>query len=233
VKFALMGIRMVLFQKGYKRYLLMPLGISFGIYFFALLLGILFLVPRISDWLELALLPAAVADFIGVLIVIAAVVLFAWASLLAVTAMISPWFWDALTKKVEFMATGIEPKLNAHFTTVVGDLLLRLVFSIFVLIAILFFGWSCFGITGALLLGLLCLYDATAAALMRRGVFFRKQLFSVWKIPQAPLFMLTAAGIALIPIFNVLLLPGFIAGGTLMVVDHDSKTATRTRNGHH
>lgn len=68
-----------------------------------------------------------------------------------------------------------------------------------------------------LIAALLALLDATAPALLRRGVGLGRQIGVVLRLPGALPFALIAGAIVLVPVVNVLALPILVVAGTLLI----------------
>lgn len=151
---------------------------------------------------------------VSLLILALWLLLFSYAFVL-LSSLFSSFLWDRLTEQVEILDGGGAPAVPLPRSALILDALKRLALALCV--GMLAFG--CAFVTGpfapllaAALLGLL---DFTAPAYLRRGRTLGAQWSRVFR--QRSLgFALTAGLLSLLPVVNVLLLPGLVAGGTLL-----------------
>jgi uncharacterized protein involved in cysteine biosynthesis len=90
------------------------------------------------------------------------------------------------------------------------------------------FGFVLGPIPGVLAAATIGLLDYTSPAYLRRGVTLQAQSRRLFfRRPNAPTltFALVAGLLSLIPVVGVLLMPGLVAGGTILVLRRESETA--------
>jgi CysZ protein len=209
------GIRLVLSVPRLWSYCWKPLLAALAVYV-ALGAGVwLLVVPLLirrlpwgsgAEWLA--------GILVSLLILALWLLLFSYAFVL-LSSLFSSFLWDRLTEQVEILDGGGAPAVPLPRAALILDALKRLALALCV--GMLAFG--CAFVTGpfapllaAALLGLL---DFTAPAYLRRG----RTLGAQWSrvLRQRSLgFALTAGLLSLLPVVNVLLLPGLVAGGTLL-----------------
>lgn len=151
---------------------------------------------------------------VSLLILTLWLLLFSYAFVL-LSSLFSSFLWDRLTEQVELLDGGGAAAVPLSRSALIVDALTRLALALFV--GTLAFG--CAFVIGpfapllaAALLGLL---DFTAPAYLRRGRTFGAQWSRVFRWRSLG-FALTAGLLSLLPVVNVLLLPGLVAGGTLL-----------------
>lgn len=134
---------------------------------------------------------------------------------LAIVGLLSSFLWDELSRAIE-SRLGPTPTGSAGCGLQLADTIARLPFSILIAVIVILFGWGCFGLIGILAAGLLGLFDFTACAFLRRGHAFWGQWTRVWRAKGWASFTVVCGVVSLVPVVNVLLLPVFVAGGTLL-----------------
>jgi CysZ protein len=155
-----------------------------------------------------------VGILVSVLILTLWLLLFSYAFVL-LCSLFSSLLWDRLAEQVEILAGGGAAGVSLARSVLLLDALARFALTLFV--GALAFG--CAFVIGPLapllaaaLLGLL---DFTAPAYLRRGRTLGAQWSRVFRWKSLG-FALTAGLLSLLPVVNVLLLPGLVAGGTLL-----------------
>lgn len=175
-------------------------------------------VPRIAGWFGLergsGVWWAAEIGFVLVWLV-----LFSFLFVLLV-GIFAGLIFDRLSRAVEALTGGVSPPdTPLGWTRAVGDSLQRLLLSgtlgIAALVLSLFLGPSP-GVLAAAVIGLL---DFTAPAYLRRGLTLGPQSGRLLGKPDGATFgfALISGLLSLLPLVGVLLLPGLVAGGTLLV----------------
>ncbi len=209
------GIRLVLSVPRLWSYCWKPLLAALAVYV-ALGAGVwLLVVPLLirrlpwgsgAEWLA--------GILVSLLILALWLLLFSYAFVL-LSSLFSSFLWDRLTEQVEILDGGGAPAVPLPRSALILDALKRLALALCV--GMLAFG--CAFVTGpfapllaAALLGLL---DFTAPAYLRRGRTLGAQWSRVFRRSSLG-FALTAGLLSLLPVVNVLLLPGLVAGGTLL-----------------
>ena len=181
-------------------------------------LAYFWITPLAQDWIARAGIDRAYSSILGS---IAFFVLWWFISsilYLGIAGILSSFLWERLSIEVERIEGTLptsEVKVGCGGTFY--DTAIRAVVSIFVALSALFLGWVCFGLVGILLAGWLGLLDYTSCAFARRGILIDRQFKAVLTCRGWKSFVLGAGLIALFPLLNVLLLPGLVAGGTLLV----------------
>jgi uncharacterized protein involved in cysteine biosynthesis len=139
------------------------------------------------------------------------------AAYLALAALLGSFGWDKLTGEIEHHITGRQTQMHIGCATNVVDTVLRLVFTVALVVAGLCVSWI--PVAGpALVGGILGLFDLTANAYLRRGVTLGGQFGRVFKLKGWPAFVAITGLVALVPVLNLLMLPILVAAGTVMVV---------------
>jgi uncharacterized protein involved in cysteine biosynthesis len=181
-------------------------------------LAYVWLTPVVQSWIESIGSLRAYSSLLGNL---AFIVLWWFISSMlyvAIAGILSSFLWERLSVEIERMENTLptpETKIGCGGT--IYDTSIRAFISLFVALSALLLGWLCFGVVGILLAGWLGLMDYTSCAFARRGILVDRQFNAVYKCPGWKSFLLGAGVIALFPFLNVLLLPGLVAGGTLLV----------------
>lgn len=183
-------------------------------------IGIGFLVvPRLADWLRVERGSGGwwVMEFGFVILWL---VLFSFVFTL-LAGVFSGLIWDKLCRAVETILDGdsmTPPDAPLGWAAAMGDAIGRLLLN--GTLALLALGLSLFlgpipGVLAAALAGLL---DTTAPAYLRRGVTLSAQWRRLIGRPDRGTlgFALVAGMLSLLPLVGVLLMPGLVAGGTLL-----------------
>lgn len=135
---------------------------------------------------------------------------------LAISSIFSSFIWEKLSSEVD-EHFGFPSEIAKHrLGTLALDSAVRLAISMFVMIGSLLTGWACLGIIGVIWAGWLGLHDYTCASYMRAGKPLWVQIRDVYRLNGWLSFQLVSGLLTLVPFLNVLLLPGLVAGGTLM-----------------
>lgn len=208
------GLFLLLARPRLWGYVWKPLGWAALAYFLILVLGQWLLLPRIAGWIP----GSGWLDWtitVGAGIAVTAVWFFAANVLfLAIAALFSSFLWERLSLEVEQEIYGDAPQAKAGCFAIALDTLLRLVFAAAVVVVSMMLGWL--GVAAAALAaGLLALIDCSASAYIRRGIFFPAQL-KVLGAKNAVGFFVLCAVVSLLPFVFVLLLPGIVAGATIL-----------------
>ena len=138
--------------------------------------------------------------------------------------------WDKLSKGVETAVNGTAPGGKLSFGQLIGDISLRVGFAVMAGVTIVVLGFLGLGYVGAVIAGWMMLYDLTAATYARRGLTALGQAGRVHKCRGWVGFWLSGAVVSLVPGINVLLLPVFVTGATLMVVESERMAADQTQS---
>ncbi len=219
--FVVRGITLVLGDRKFWPFIWRPMLSSAGIFAAVLALGYWLIVPQIKGLfnrigLEEGIASAgATAAYVAVLWFVAGILF------ITIAGLTSSFLWDRLSYEVERTLRPAPPKQDLTWKLWVADALPRTAFA-----TLIFCGSvGCFWLlpVGVVLASWLCLYDYTASAYMRRGVLFMGQLSKAPRNNGWPTFALTCGLLTLIPFVNVVLLPGLVAGGTLMVAENEQR----------
>lgn len=176
-----------------------------------------FVVPRLAGWLGIERGSGGWwAMEIG--FVVLWLFLFSFAFTL-LAGIFSGLIWDRLSRAVEAIAAGgtLPADVTLGGAAALGDSLQRLLLNgtLGLVALLLFFLGPLPGLIAAALVGLL---DYTAPAYLRRGHTLPAQWRRLMGRPDGATlgFALVAGVLSLIPILGVLLMPGLVAGGTLL-----------------
>jgi uncharacterized protein involved in cysteine biosynthesis len=196
------------------------MGISALVFLAIVALGYVLLVPRIADLLEWMRVPGGVAGTLGVVIYgilwwFAAGVVF-----LGLAGFFSSLLWEKLSLEVERKVKGSAPVSRIPIGVVLLDSASRMIFSMSIAVMALLFGFWCIPIA-IVLAGWLALYDYTAPAFLRRGVPFSRQFRRAFRCKGWKGFALSCGILTLLPVINMILMPGLVAGGTIMCAESE------------
>ncbi len=224
VQFIVQGLALVFGQQRFRPFIWRPMLIS-GVVFLAIVMigywlivpmGDRFLVSRgLDSWIGGTLIRVGYAVIWWFL----AGVVFA-----SIAGLLSSFLWDNLSLEVERSVRPDPPHQKLGAGDLVVDTASRGVFALFI------FGFTCacFWLppAGILLAAWLCLYDYTASAYLRRGTLFPAQFRKAFGVRGSATFALVSGLLTIVPIVNVLMLPGLVAGGTLMLAEHERRSGT-------
>ncbi len=217
------GIALVFGQRRFWPYIWRPWLLSAGIFVAIVVLGLAVAVPLGT----MALSSMGVATWLGgsTIIVAYGVALWFLAGIVftSLTGIMSSFLWEKLSLEVERTVRADAPQSSLENSALITDSLIRMSFA-----TLIFCGTAgCFWFLpmGVALASWLSLYDYTASTYLRRNVTFPVQFRTVFRNKPWPLFSLTCGLLTLIPFVNVLLLPGLVAGATLMVVENELKAS--------
>ena len=188
---------------------------SAGVFAAVFLAGFWLVLPLAGNVAERIGTASWVGNWVGGLLYLVIWVFASSAIYLAIVGLMSSLLWDTLSYEIE-SRIGPTPKTTAGCGLQIGDTLARLPFSVFIACLVLFLGWTCFGVVGIVAAGLLGLFDFTACSFLRRGHAFWGQWILVWRAQGWGSFVILCGIASLLPVVNVLLLPVFVAGGTLL-----------------
>jgi len=214
---------MVFLDRRYWRYILVPWFWSTAIFISVILIGYFALVPWIQGVIEARLGPSSEAtSLLKALVALAyAAIWFFLAGFLfiTITSLTSSFLWDDLSQRIEEDITG-EPGRKSTLPTgrIVMDSLSRGVFSILIAIASLVCGWILPLVGPVLLAGWLGVLDYTSSSFLRYDRTVGQQWPVAMKMRGWFGFLVGSGLLSLLPLVNVLLLPGLVAGGTVMAV---------------
>lgn len=158
----------------------------------------------------------AVGRGVGLSIFVALAFFLSSLAFLTIASLASAFLWEGLSAEVE-RRLGIEPPMHRHrWTTLALDGAIRFTLMATIAVASVVAGWFCCGVSGVVAAGVLGLMDFTSPAYLRRNQPVWEQAFAVWGLRGWPGFALGCGLIALVPFLNLLLLPGLVAGGTML-----------------
>ena len=161
--------------------------------------------------------PAAAGGLVGAGTGLALSVVFGGAIYLALVGLISGFGFDRLSMEVEEREFGRAAGQPLGFVVGLGDGILRAVLAGFLGLVGLCLAATVVG--PWLIASALILMDATAPALLRRGVGFGRQFGAARRLPGAASFALLSGLVILVPVLNVLALPILVAAGTILVTE--------------
>jgi uncharacterized protein involved in cysteine biosynthesis len=215
--FVIRGITLVYGNRRFWPYVWRPMAIS-AIIFVAIAAIVYFLlVPPAQGALGRIGIGSAVAGFGANAAFIALLWLMSSILFVFIAGITSSFLWDRLSYEVELTVNPTPPKHATNAAEWLIDALPRMGFAAFVFCL----SSGCFWILpiGVALASWLCLYDFTASAYLRRGTSFLAQFALAPRVRGWATFALTCGLMTLLPFINVLVLPGLVAGGTLMVAE--------------
>lgn len=223
VQFISQGIALVFGNRRFWPFIWRPMLISAGILLAIIVLGYLLIVPAgdrfldsrgLDSWLGGTLIRVGYAIVWWFL----AGVVFA-----AISGLFSSLLWDKLSLEIEREVNPNAPLPHLTAGSLMTDTVSRGIFAICIFLCTC----GCFWLppAGIALAAWLCLYDYTASAFLRRGILFPTQFRRALGVRGSATFALVSGLITVVPLLNVLLLPGLVAGGTLMVAEHERRTA--------
>lgn len=200
-----------------------PMAISAAILAAIMLLGYLLIVP----WGDRVLAQWGLESWVGGAILRIGYAILWWflAGIVfaAISGLLSSFLWEHLSFEIEKESNPSPPKHRLSKGELVTDMLTRGFFAL----GIFFFTCGCFWfpLMGVLLAAWLCLYDYTAAPYLRRGILFPTQARRAFGVRGSATFAIVSGLLTVIPLVNVLLLPALVAGGTLMLAEHERRSS--------
>lgn len=157
------------------------------------------------------------ASVLGRVLVALALLFVSQAIYLGSATSIAAPIWEHMTKRIEILKFGAVPEATMSLTRTGLEIAMRIGFAVFVSLIALSVSWILAGVLAAFLAGCLALCDLTSPAFARRRVLFPRQIAAAFRLPGALPFAVVAGACAYIPLLNLLMLPGLLATGTLMV----------------
>lgn len=222
MQFIVQGIGLVFGNRRFWPFVWRPMAISAAILIAIIALGYFLIVPGgerflaergLDSWVGASLLRLGYALVWWFL----AGVVFA-----SIGGLLSSFLWEGLSLEVEREVNANPPTHKLQTSELVSDTVSRGIFAFTI-----FFGTcACFWFppAGVLLAAWLCLYDYTASAYLRRGVLFPTQFRRAFGVRGSASFALVSGLLTLVPFLNVVMLPGLVAGGTLMLAEHERRS---------
>lgn len=211
---ALQGIRFVAVRRELWKYIWGPMAVAAMFYACILLAGWFALPPVIDRFVPAGFIRDALTQY-GKLVVVALLLVFAGPIYLFLSGFFSSILWERLSLKVEEAYFGRAPNGRIGCGSQIGDSIARLVLSAFAVVLSLMFAWT--GAIGAVVIaGFVSLMDFTACAFIRRGIVFPAQAPRALALRGAIGFGIGCGAISLVPFALILLLPGLVAGGTIL-----------------
>lgn len=218
VQHILQGARILASNRRLWQYIWVPLLVSAAVFIAIVVAGFFLVVPALANagerWLRLDERAGGAMAAVGYGLI--------WWFLAgpvftAIAGVFSSFLWEKLSLRVEQQAYGTAPEAKVPTAAIVFDSALRLMFSTLMCCFTVTCGWFFF--LGAVFAGLLSLYDFTASAYLRRDVLFPAQMRKAFGCKGWLQFFIVCGVASLFPFINILLLPVFVAGGTLMVAE--------------
>ncbi len=210
------GLRLVLRDRTLWPFIWKPLLWTLVAFLFVVVAGWFILVPWVTSLVQSWGFAGSVGIVGGSALYIVLWFFVSGPVFLALAGLLSSLLWDRLGSEVEIREFGRSATEQISRLELVSDTIFRGLFSVFVAVCTLAFGWMCFGIFAVVLAAWLGLLDYSAGAFIRRGVIYPTQNISVWSCPGWFSFSLISGLITLIPFVNVMLVPVLVAGGTLL-----------------
>ncbi len=217
------GVRLSLKDPELRKYLIKPFFWSIFLYL-CVSLSITWMVSAwITDLIAGWQLPGWV-EFLGPrLLAFLAWSFVAGPVFFGLNAVLSSFMWSDLSYRTEIDQYGSAPRVKNTVGAELGDSVARLPRSLGVSFLSLVLGLVGLGWVSAYPVGRVCLLDFTAPAYLRRGIFFGEQKVRVSLIPRSKGFALACGVVSLVPLLNLLCLPGAVIGATLMVRESEGR----------
>jgi CysZ protein len=209
-----------------------PLFAAVAAYVLLGVLGGVLVVPRLTVWLGAQTPAWAVATGAAALVIWVALFPFLFVLLAGI---FSGLIFDRLSDAVERIAgapgAGAPAAPGMPRGAVLRDSLARLLLNGALGAGALVFSFALGPIPGVLAAAVIGLLDFTSPAYLRRGHTLRAQTARLLGRPDAATvsFAFAAGLLSLIPLLGVFLLPGLVAGGTLLVRRREGTQEKRTR----
>lgn len=211
----LRGVWLVLVSTRLWPYVFIPLILAATLYAGIFFAGLHWLIPLLKDSIAGDGLIGTIVGWLGSLLWIAICALFANLTFVGVIGLFSALFWDSLSAKVEEIVFGSVPKTSAGCGLLLWDAVARIGISAMLFVVGLVLSPFC-GISVAVATGVLCLLDFSSCAYLRRGIAVGGQLSHVFRSRAAFGFIVVSALASSIPFLFVFLIPGMVAGGTIL-----------------
>jgi uncharacterized protein involved in cysteine biosynthesis len=224
MEYILRGAKMVFTDRRLRRYLTKPLLWTILIYFVISFSASTLAARPITALLDrLQFIPEGWTPWIARIVFFIAWSFIGGPIFFGLNGTLSSILWDELSLHAEEDAFGSAPRGKTTFTVALSDTLRRLPLTLAV--AVLSFFLGIFGIGWASIwpVGWLSLYDFTAAAYARRGVYYPQQKHAAKRSKKGFMFAMGCGLVSLFPLINLILLPGCIVGATLLVRDEEER----------
>lgn len=214
--YVIKGVFLVWGERRFRRYFLRPFWASLAL-FLAISVTLRLTLPRVLEtaWHDLGGSP--LPTWLWWIVVTIILFFVSGTIFFALNGILSSLLWEELSYQAELAAFGNAPREKTTFARGLADSAARLPSTI---------GWTVLGMALSLTpMGLgaawpngqLSLTDFTAPAYARRKCYYPAQKVRANRLRSARSFAWTAGFVSLIPILNLICLPGLIAGATLMV----------------
>lgn len=203
---------------------LVPLAFASLAYALVLVLGFAFVVPWVADSATKLGLPETVGWWTGSALFGVVWLLASGPVFMALFCLAAVPAWDALSRQVEVEKFGGAPSGRLSLGAMVFDIALRVFFAAALALTALILGFFGLGWVGALLVGMLLVFDTTAPSCARRLIPAWHQASRVYRTPGWFGLWIVASVLTMVPVINVLSLPWLVVSGTLLV-------ASRGANG--
>lgn len=232
MEFILKGTKMVFGDRRLRRYLVRPLLWTFLIYLVISFTASSLAAGPITNLLDrLAFIPPDWTPWIARIVFFIAWSFIGGPIFFGLNGMLSSILWEELSLHAEEDAYGSAPHHKTTFSVAWSDTFRRLPLTIAVSVLSFFLGIFGIGWASAWPVGWLCLYDFTAAAYARRGVYYPEQKFRSKNLKKRFSFALSCGLVSLFPLINLILLPGCVVGATLLVRDDEERVAASSLPG--
>lgn len=208
------------------------LGPLVGIFALYLLLGGIggwLLVPRLGEWL------AALPNSGGFLIAVEVLAVLVWLLLfpflfVLLGGVLFGLIFEPLSLATERIVAGDATRKTVPLPSgqLFGDAVSRLALNAFLGLGAFVLGFALGPIPGVLTAAMIGLLDYTSPAYLRRGITLGPQTrLLIFRRPNVATltFGLVAGLLSLLPVVGVLLMPGLVVGGTLLMLRCERDTA--------
>ncbi|MCW5936078.1 MAG: EI24 domain-containing protein [Fimbriimonadaceae bacterium] len=199
-----------------RSYVWRPLLFSALAYLALLLAGFAVLVPWLAHLAETSGLPGAVGWIGGTVVLGVAWFFLSGPIFLVMANLFSAFLWEPLSRRVEERLYGRAEGAAPTWPMLLQDLAFRMPTTVMAALAVAVFGTGCFGLVAVVVAGWMGLNDYTSPAFARRGVVFPRQAFAALRCQNSWTLWLLGGASSLLPFLNVLLVPGWVAMGTVM-----------------
>ncbi|MEQ1823879.1 MAG: EI24 domain-containing protein [Fimbriimonadaceae bacterium] len=217
MEYLVSGIRMTLTQRDLRAFIIRPLLWGILIYAFVAVSANFALAGPLQDFIHRMGVPDKWSFWVARIAFFIAWSFIAGPIFFGINGMLSSVLWDKLSLRVEQQVFGGAPDSKTTLGRSLLDSLARLPLTIGVAILSAILGFTPLAWLTAWPVGWLSLYDFTACAYARRGLYYPSQKAASSRLPKAREFAICCGILSLIPLLNLICLPGCIAGATILV----------------
>jgi uncharacterized protein involved in cysteine biosynthesis len=192
-----------------------PMAVALAFYIAIVLAVSLWLIPYVAGMFDLPVWIEETMKWLGRAGLIVLMSFLGLPIYLAISGLFSSLLWDRLSLEVERTLYGTATNVKVGCSGLVWDSVTRAVFSGALFLVSLCFFWTG-PIAPAIYAAWIGTLDFSASAYIRRGVLFPSEFTRVWKPKRAKGFAIACGLVSLVPLLFVLMLPGMVAGATIL-----------------